>query len=185
MRDATFQELCGIAKSLLIAIGEDPNRPGLQDTPRRFADWWLEFIRYEPGTLDTTFETTTTNQMVVVSPIRVWSLCEHHLLPFWGDVSIGYIARDRVLGLSKFARIAHKHAHSLQLQERLADQIANEINEVTGSNDVAVHIRGEHLCMTMRGIKTPAVMQTSVMRGVFFEKPEARQEFFSLIRLGS
>lgn len=175
-----LERLQDICRELLITIGEDPDREGLKDTPRRFAHYWQEFINYESGNSDVTFESVTTDQMVIVSGIRVWSLCEHHLLPFWCDISIGYIARNRVLGLSKFARIAHKYAHRLQIQERLIHQIADEIQELTQSKDIAILASGEHLCMSMRGIKTPAQMKTSVMRGVFFEKPEARQEFLTI-----
>lgn len=171
-----------IGCNLLTAIGEDPTRPGLLDTPRRFAAAWREFIEYEPGVTDTTFESVTTDQMVVVSGLRVWSMCEHHMLPFWCDVSIGYIARDKVLGLSKFARIAHQFAHRLQLQERLIHQIADEITRITGTPDVAVLGQGEHLCMVMRGIQTPGKMTTSVMRGVFLESSSARSEFLSLVK---
>ena len=106
--------------------------------------------------------------------------CEHHLLPFWCDVSVGYIATDAVLGLSKFGRIAKKYAHRLQLQEQLVHQIADEVEQVTGSPNVAVLAQGEHLCMSMRGVETPAIMKSSVMRGVFFHSPTARQEFLSL-----
>lgn len=181
IHQSAVNRLRWLCRELLLTIGEDPDRPGLQETPRRWADMWQEFIEYQPGNTETVFESVSTDQMVIVSGMRVWSLCEHHLIPFWCDVAIGYIASDRVLGLSKFGRIAHKHAHRLQLQERLAHNIADEICDVTGSPDVAVHLKGEHLCMTMRGIRTPAIMQSSVMRGVYLTKPEARAEFLSLI----
>jgi GTP cyclohydrolase I len=173
--------LLRIARELLEAIGEDPGRDGLQDTPRRFADWWCEFADYQPGRTETAFESLATDQMVVVSGIRVWSLCEHHLLPFWCEIAIGYVATDRVLGLSKFARIAHQCAHRLQVQERLTHEIADAIQQVTGAADVAVLGRGEHLCMTMRGIRTPALMTSSVMRGAFLTTPAARAEFLQLV----
>jgi GTP cyclohydrolase IA len=176
-----YDRLLSIGKDLLEAIGEDVTRPGIAETPRRFADWWREFIEYEPGNLGTSFESVSTNQMVVVSGMRVWSVCEHHLLPFWCDVSIGYIARDKVLGLSKFARIAHKYAHRPQIQERLVHQIADEVQSLSDSEDVAVLASGEHLCMTMRGIKTPAKMKSSVMRGAFYWNQSARAEFLQLI----
>lgn len=116
-----------IARELLLAIGEDPERDGLQKTPNRFARMWKEFIELDPGQVDTTFESVSTDQMVVVSGMKVFSLCEHHLLPFWSEISVAYIASDHVLGLSKFARIAHKFSHRLQVQERLVDQIADNI----------------------------------------------------------
>lgn len=177
-------ELERIGHHLLVAIGEDPDREGLRDTPRRWAKWWASFIDYDAGERATTFQSIRADQMVVVSGMRVWSLCEHHLLPFWCDISVGYITGDRVLGLSKFARIANAYAHQLQVQERLTEQIAKEVERVTGSASVAVLASGEHLCMTMRGIKSPAVMQSSVMRGVFLDKPEARAEFFQLVDMG-
>jgi len=107
-----------LVKELLEAIGEDPEREGLLETPRRIANFWSEFIEYDAGKLDTTFSAVKHNQMVAVTGMRVWSMCEHHMLPFWCDVSIAYIADDKVLGLSKFARIAHKHAHKIKLHTR-------------------------------------------------------------------
>lgn len=172
-----------IGRELLLAIGEDPEREGLEGTPLRFANWWREFIDYDPGKVGTTFEAVETDQMVVVTGMRVWSLCEHHLLPFWCDVAVGYIAERRVLGLSKFARIAHEYAHRLQLQERLVHQIADRVVELTGSNNVAVLARGTHTCMVMRGIKTPGHMKTSVTRGLFLENARTRQEFLQLAEL--
>ncbi|WP_405709705.1 MULTISPECIES: GTP cyclohydrolase I [unclassified Streptomyces] len=154
-----------IARQLLVEIGEDPDREGLRDTPARYARWWREFTQYEPGAVDTLFETTASGSLVAVSGISVWSLCEHHLLPFSCRVTIGYLPRKEMLGLSKFARIAHKHAHKLQSQEQLSQQIADEVERLTGSPDVAVIGRGEHLCMAMRGVRTPATMTTAVWRG--------------------
>jgi GTP cyclohydrolase I len=176
-----YSRLVELGRELLVALGEDPEREGLRETPRRWANFWHEFIEYNPGNVDTTFEVVTTDQMVVVSGIRVWSVCEHHLLPFRCDVSIGYIARDRVLGLSKFARIAQLYAHRPQLQERLVHQICEEVKVLTSSEDVAVLGRGYHLCTIMRGVKSPAEMVTSVVSGVFMEESPARAEFLKLV----
>ena len=170
-----------IARELLFAIGEDPEREGLRETPRRWADAWREFIEYDPGTTETTFSSVVSDQLVCVSGMRVTSLCEHHLLPFWCDVSIGYIPDDKVLGLSKFARIAHECAHRLQLQERLGQQIADEITRITGTQNVAVVLKGEHLCMTARGIRTPGRITSSILRGVFRTDSQTRMEFLRLI----
>jgi GTP cyclohydrolase I len=177
-----LRELEGIARRLLVAIGEDPERPGLQGTPARFARHWQEFIEYRDGNTGTAFEVVTADQLVAVKDIRVWSLCEHHLLPFWVDVSVGYIPRTRVLGLSKFARIAQLAAHRLQLQERLIQQIADEVARLADTEDVAVYGVGEHTCMAMRGIRSTGVMCSSVMRGAFRTEHEARAEFFNLLR---
>jgi GTP cyclohydrolase I len=169
-----------IGRDLLIELGYDPTATNIADTPRRFARLWQEFICYDGGSDDTTFESAQTDQMVVVSGMRVWSMCEHHLLPFWCDVSVGYLTGAKVLGLSKFARIAHTAAHRLQLQERLVTDIADRVQEVTETQDVAVIAVGEHLCMTMRGVKTPAKMTSSVMRGRFWESEATRLEFLTL-----
>lgn len=170
-----------LIKQLLYSIGEDPNRPGLVDTPRRVASAWDEFMNYKPGNHDTTFESVTSNQMVIVHGVKVWSYCEHHLIPFWCSLSMAYIPNQKILGLSKFARIAKKYAHRLQIQEQLVDQIADELKAITGTNDVAVVGRGEHLCMIMRGVETQGQMISSSIDGLFKSNPEARAEFMSFI----
>jgi GTP cyclohydrolase I len=177
------KELERIGLGLINAIGESPAREGLRETPRRFAKWWKEFIEYDPGKLGTTFEAESWGgQINVVANMRVWSLCEHHLLPFWCDVSIGYRANGRVLGLSKFARIAHKHAHRLQIQERLIQDIGREIKLLTHSQDVIVMGQGVHLCMVMRGIKTDGLMTSIASWGEFEESADLRREFLSIVR---
>ncbi|WP_055494244.1 GTP cyclohydrolase I [Streptomyces sp. TP-A0356] len=168
-----------IARELLRELGEDPEREGLLGTPARWARWWREFTDYEPGTVETVFESASSTETVSVSGIEVWSLCEHHLLPFSCQVTIGYRPQGQVLGLSKFARIAHQHAHRLQLQERLTSDIADAVAKLTASADVAVLCRGEHLCMAMRGIRTPATMTTVTWRGAFAD-PAVRAEFLAL-----
>jgi GTP cyclohydrolase I len=167
-------------RTILAAIGEDPEREGLRDTPARVARFWREFVDYDPGEIERVFTATRRGQLVAVAGMRVWSLCEHHLLPFWCDVTIGYLPRGRVLGLSKFARVAHQHAHGLQIQERLAGQIARSIEEATGSPDVGVIVTGEHLCMTMRGIRTPGRMTTLDFRGRLDEDPTLQAHLLRL-----
>ncbi|WNI18829.1 GTP cyclohydrolase I [Actinacidiphila sp. ITFR-21] len=168
-----------VARRLLVEIGEDPDRDGLKETPGRFARWWREFSQYDAGAADTRFPLHTQGQIVVVSDINVWSLCEHHLLPFSCALTIAYKPDGDVLGLSKFARIAHRHAHRLQVQERLIQDIAQELTAVTGSPDVAVIGQGEHLCMSMRGVRTPALVTSSVFKGIFEEYGPARQELIA------
>lgn len=155
--------------------------PHMENTPARYAKWWDEFINYHPGNTATTFPVEHVDQMVVVSGIETWSLCAHHLLPFSATVAIGYIADTHVLGLSKFARIAHEHAHKPTSQEQLVADIADGISKVTGTEDVAVTASGLHLCMAMRGVKTPATMTTSVARGAFRDQPETRAEWLGLL----
>lgn len=173
-----------IGRDLIIALGDNPDRPGLVDTPRRWAAWWREFVMAGlQGNSSTTFHAEGADQLVVISGIKVWSICEHHLLPFSCDLTVATIPGDRLLGLSKFARIAHRCAASLQVQERLVEQIADQVVEAAETSNVAVIGSGEHLCMTMRGVRTPARMTTSVMRGAFRDKPEARAELLSLLEL--
>jgi GTP cyclohydrolase I len=171
-----------LARELLISVGEDPDREGLLDTPKRYAKWWAEFMDHDAGATGTTFASANHDSVVAVTGMRVWSLCEHHLLPFSATLAIGYIPTDRILGLSKFARIAHRVAHRLQVQERMVNEIADEVQDATGSPNVAVIAAGEHLCMTMRGVRTYGSMRTSVMRGAFREQEDARNEFLMLVK---
>ncbi|WP_326584632.1 MULTISPECIES: GTP cyclohydrolase I [unclassified Streptomyces] len=180
-RDMGSDPLEDVARRLLVGIGEDPERDGLKDTPARFARWWREFSTYDAGEVGTLFRLPADGQTIMVSDIRLWSLCEHHLLPFSCTIGIAYRPSGEVLGLSKFARIAQRHAHRLQVQERLVQDIADEIGKVTGTPDVAVTAQGEHLCMSMRGIRTPALMTSSVFRGVFEQPGMVRQEVFTTL----
>lgn len=147
-----------LVRQLLDALGEDPTREGLLDTPRRVASWWTEFLDRDPGTLGTTFSLSSTHDgFVLLRGIEVWSLCEHHLLPFRLTVSIAYIPQNRVLGLSKLVRQLRAHAHNLQLQERITDDVAADLAKAAGTDDVAVYAEGEHLCMSMRGVEAGTV----------------------------
>jgi len=175
-----YERLRRLGRELLEALGEDPDREGLQDTPRRWADWWREFIEYDPGVTNTTFASSTVGQMVVVSGMRIYSMCEHHLLPFWADVAIGYILRERLIGLSKFARVAHEVAHRLQVQEHIAESIADQVAALAETPDVIVRCSGVHLCMIMRGIRTEGVMSSLVTRGLFKTDSGRCAEFLQL-----
>jgi GTP cyclohydrolase IA len=174
------KKLENLGRELLQTIGYDPTSAELRETPSRWARWWEEFLSYEPGRLDTAFETVASDQLVVIGGMRVWSVCEHHLLPFSSTVSLGYIPRGQLLGLSKFARIAWRVAHRLQLQERMAEAIADEIDYATGSNDLVVLVRGRHLCMEARGVKTAAVTSTLTSRGRLQGDASLRIEFLRL-----
>lgn len=180
-QDTGDDPLESIARALLLAIGEDPYREGLLDTPRRYARWWREFTEYEAGTTSTVFSSITAGQLVAVSAIDVWSICEHHLLPFSCSLSIAYLTREHVLGLSKFARIAQAHAHRLQLQERLVCDIADEIQKHCSTPDVAVIGRGEHLCMSMRGVRVSAPTSSTVWRGAFQDDATLRAELLKIV----
>ncbi|MEU2874038.1 GTP cyclohydrolase I FolE [Streptomyces olivoreticuli] len=158
-------------RELLVELGEDPRREGLVGTPERVAAWWSEFLDHEPGRTDTVFPqqlAAGADQMVVVGGLNAWSLCEHHLLPMHLAVTVGYRPGAQVLGLSKFARIVSAHAHRLQVQERLVDAVAAEVAKATGVEDVGVVADGEHLCMSMRGVREQQARTLSYsFRGCF------------------
>lgn len=168
-------------RSLLEAIGEDPEREGLRGTPDRVARFWEEFVEYDPGNLDVNFESVQVDQLVILKGVPFVSLCEHHLLPFKGTVTLGYLTGKRVLGLSKLARIVQKAAHNLQIQERMTKEIADEIQKlVPDAFGVAVLVRAHHSCMSMRGIKSKGDMVTSVLYGGMRDNPTLRHEFLTL-----
>jgi len=180
------QLISNSAKTLLSAVGEDPNREGLIKTPQRYAEAMLFFTKgYETTLSEVTNDavfTENTDEMVVVKDIDIYSLCEHHLVPFFGKVHIGYIPNGKVLGLSKLARIAEIFARRLQVQERLTRQIADAIVEAINPLGVAVVIECSHMCMSMRGIqKTESMTTSSAMSGVFRDDEKTRREFLSLI----
>ncbi|POP52455.1 GTP cyclohydrolase I FolE [Zhongshania marina] len=169
-------------------IGEDPTRDGLLDTPARAAkafEFLTEGYRRNVKDVvnDALFESDC-NEMVVVSDIELYSLCEHHLLPFIGKCHVAYIPQGKVLGLSKVARIVDLYARRLQIQEGLTTQIANTMMEVTGAEGVGVIIEARHMCMMMRGVeKQNSVMRTSAMLGAFKDNQATRTEFLSLINM--
>lgn len=169
-------------------IGEDPTRDGLLDTPARAAkafEFLTEGYRRDVKDVvnDALFESDC-NEMVVVSDIELYSLCEHHLLPFIGKCHVAYIPQGKVLGLSKVARIVDLYARRLQIQEGLTTQIANTMMEVTGAEGVGVIIEARHMCMMMRGVeKQNSVMRTSAMLGAFKDNQATRTEFLSLINM--
>jgi GTP cyclohydrolase I len=170
---------------LLAAIGEDPRREGLLNTPRRVADMYAEIfagMREDPGRyLEVTFDEQH-EEMILVRDIPFYSMCEHHLMPFHGEVHVGYIPRGRIVGISKLARLVDALGKRPQVQERLTSQIADLVMERLNPWGVAVVVRAEHLCMTMRGIRKPgSKVVTSAMRGVFRDNEPTRLEFLSLL----
>ena len=173
-------------QELIEAIGEDPQREGLRETPRRIADMYAEIfsgVKSDPSqVLGVTFEEDH-QEMVILRDIPFYSMCEHHFLPFHGVAHVGYIPKGRVVGISKVARLVEVLARRPQLQERLTGQIADTLMDSLQPQGVAVVIEAEHLCMTMRGIKKPGtIVVTSANRGIFRERAVTRQEFLSLIR---
>lgn len=173
-------------REILIAIGEDPDRDGLVKTPVRVARMYEELfagLASEPDEyLATTFEHAH-DEMIVVRDIPFYSICEHHLLPFFGRAAVGYIPNERIVGLSKLARVLEHLARRPQVQERLTCQVADRIEQVLDPVGVAVTIEAEHTCMTMRGVKKPgSQMVTSVTRGAFRDNPATRAEFFDAVQ---
>jgi len=170
---------------LLAAIGEDPTREGLLETPRRIADMYAEIfggLEIDPAQyLKVGFEVAH-DEMVILRGIPFYSMCEHHFLPFHGEAHVGYVPDGRVVGISKLARVVEAFARRPQIQEQLTSQVAEAIMESLQPDGVAVVIEAEHLCMTMRGVKKPGSrMVTSAMRGQFKRSSVTRAEFLSLV----
>ncbi len=175
-------------RDILIAVGEDPDREGLQQTPERVARAYDELLAgysVEPlAMINNACFDADYNEMVVVKDIDFFSLCEHHMLPFFGRVDIAYVPNGKVLGLSKIPRVVEMFSRRLQVQERMTQEIANFIDELIHPQGVAVLVTGQHLCSMMRGVrKVNAKMVTQAMLGKFEEK-EMREQFFERIRNG-
>ena len=176
-----------LIRQLLEQLGEDPGREGLLDTPRRVAKS-LSFLTSGYGqdidkVLNNALFTVDYSEMVIVKDIDFFSLCEHHLLPFFGKCHVAYIPRTRVIGLSKIPRLVDVFSHRLQVQERLTNQIAETIREKTDPLGVAVVCEATHLCMSMRGVqKQNSFAMTSAMLGAFRENARTRMEFLELIK---
>lgn len=176
----------GIVRELLEAIGEDPTREGLEGTPERVSKA-LKFLTsgYRDNVdriVNGAIFHAEANNMIISRDIEIYSLCEHHMLPFYGRCHIGYIAKTKVLGLSKLARIVDFYARRLQIQERLTSQITQEVMDVTEAEGVGVIIECRHLCSMMRGVeKQNSIMTTSSVLGSFKSDGATRQEFLSLV----
>ena len=175
-------------REILLAVGEDPDREGLLETPARVARMYNEILaglREDPKEhLYKQFSADKHGELVLVKDIAIYSMCEHHMLPFYGKAHIAYIPKDgRITGLSKLARMADGFARRLQVQERLTTQMADAVMEVLHPRGVLVVIEAEHMCMTMRGVQKPGSLTlTSAVRGYFEKDVKARAEAMSLIR---
>lgn len=181
------QRIQKLVKEIIGELGEDPKREGLVKTPERVAKVF-EFVtsgykqKLKTVVNDAVFTTTEVNSMIVVKDIELYSTCEHHLLPFFGKCHIGYIAKGKVLGVSKLARIVDMFARRFQLQERLTEQIAHAVAEAVNPVGVGVVIEAQHLCMMMRGVeKQNSVMMTSALLGTFRSNLGTREEFLSMV----
>ncbi|AEO55806.1 hypothetical protein MYCTH_2300003 [Thermothelomyces thermophilus ATCC 42464] len=185
-KQARLERMKGAVRTLLECVGEDPDREGLLATPDRYAKAMLYFTKgYQENVRDIVngaiFQEGH-NEMVIVKDIEVFSMCEHHLVPFTGKMHIGYIPSNAVIGISKLPRIAEMFARRLQVQERLTKEVANAVMEVLKPQGVAVVMESSHLCMVMRGVhKTTSTTITSCVLGCFERKEKTRNEFLSLI----
>ena len=185
-----FEGSANIAESIrevIAQLGEDPNREGLRRTPERFAKalrYLTSGYRQDPEKiLNGAMFSVGYDEMVVVKDIEVYSLCEHHLLPFFGKCHVAYIPNKKVVGLSKIARLVNMYARRLQIQERLTSQIAETIEKQLSPQGVGVIVEARHLCMVMRGVeKQNSAAVTSAMLGVFRENKQTRDEFLALVR---
>lgn len=187
MTDQNNLEIQGHIKKILELSGEDPKREGLQDTPKRYA----KAFQFLTSGYNKTFDqvvgngifSTQSSEIVLIRDIELYSLCEHHLLPFFGKAHVAYIPNGKIIGLSKIPRIVDMYARRLQVQENLTTQISNALMEILNPYGVAVTIEAVHLCMMMRGVeKQNSKTVTSSVLGVFRDDPKTRQEYLSLLR---
>lgn len=180
------QKLERLVRELLLELGEDPDREGLLQTPARVAKAWRFLTQgyHQDAQVvvnNATF-TQETDSMIIVKDIELYSMCEHHLLPFFGRCHVGYVPRKKIFGVSKIARLVDMYARRLQLQERLTEQISHAIKDAVDAAGVGVMIEAQHLCMMMRGVeKQNSMMVTSSILGTFRKFAATRQEFLALI----
>ncbi len=189
LRSPDLGRIEAAVRDILIALGEDPDREGLLNTPRRVAKMYTEVfsgIGHDPcEELTTVFSDENHQELVMVRDIPFYSMCEHHFLPFHGQAHVAYMPDGKVTGLSKLARLVEGFAKRPQMQERLTTQVAEALMEALEPSGVAVVIEAEHLCMGMRGVKKPGALTiTSAVRGIFAENAATRAEAFSLLNGG-
>jgi GTP cyclohydrolase I len=177
------ETLLEYVKSILIYLGENHMREGLRDTPKRYLKFMHEFLTPEPFEY-TTFSADGNDQMFFVGGIEFYSLCEHHIAPFFGTASVAYLPGEKIVGLSKIPRAVDKFSRRLQNQERITRQVASELHNVLHPRGVAVHLSARHMCMCMRGIKSQgAVTDTAYYTGEFLEKHTLQMQFLNQIHL--
>lgn len=175
-----------LIKQQIKYIGEDPNREGLLETPKRIVKMWDEIYagyKMDPADMFTVFSTDGYDQIVLLKNIKFYSMCEHHNLPFFGVAHIAYLPNEKVIGISKLARLLEVYTKRMQIQERIGEQVTQDIMTYLNARGAACIIEAEHLCMKMRGVKNPtSTMVTSSLKGVFLENAQTRTELFQLIK---
>lgn len=180
--NANILNLEDLIKKVLLSVGEDASREGLLETPKRVAKMYNELLcgyNQDPASIMKTFKSNGHSDMVTICDIDFYSLCEHHIIPFFGKVHIGYLPNKRILGLSKFIRLTDIYAKRLQVQERLTRQILDSINEFLHPKGVIVQIEAEHMCMAMRGVmKKGTITRTTALSGEFETDSQLVNRFF-------
>ena len=189
MNKDDLMDLESIIKNMLDKIGEDPDREGLLKTPKRVAKSWAFLTKGYDDDIDDIVNGAIFHEkydeMVTINNIDFYSVCEHHLIPFFGKAHVAYIPNGKVVGLSKIPRIVETFARRLQLQERMTQQIANTLKDILSPKGVAVVLEGQHMCMQMRGVeKQNSHATTSFMTGLFREDERTRKEFLDIISIG-
>ena len=179
-----MQKIADHFRDIIKIIGEDPEREGLQKTPERIAKAYADLCvgyKQNPSELITTFKGENYDEMIIVKDIEFYSMCEHHILPFFGKVTIGYIPNEKIIGISKMPRLIEVFSRRLQNQERMTDQIADAMLKYLKPKGIGVVVSAQHLCMMSRGIeKQGASVVTSALRGLFKNRYETRSEFLNL-----
>ena len=188
MTEEKMKNIESLTKSLLKELGEDSNREGLIKTPSRVAKTWEYLTKgYNQNVeklINNAIFSENYDQMVVVKDIEFYSMCEHHLLPFFGHAHIAYIPNGKIIGLSKIPRILDMFSRRLQVQERMTQEVANMLNDALEPKGVAVIIEAQHMCMQMRGVeKRQSYMSTSAMLGIFRDDDKTRKEFLDIVKL--
>jgi len=174
-------------KEILEHIGDDPSREGLADTPKRVVESWKELYsgyKRSPEDVLTVFNSDGYDEIVLLDNIEMYSTCEHHMLPFYGEAHVAYIPDEKIVGISKLARIVNIFSRRLQNQERITRQVTNALMKHLEPQGAACIIKARHMCMCSRGVgKQNSMMKTSSLKGAFLDEPEARQELINLISL--
>lgn len=186
MTETKFMSREELIYYMLRDIGEDPEREGLMDTPKRVVRSWKELYSgygKDPKDLLTVFAAGSYDQIVLLKDIELFSMCEHHMLPFFGKAHVAYIPGEHVIGISKLARLVDMFARRLQIQERIGEQVTEALMEHLKPKGAACIIEAQHMCMKMRGVnKQNSVMTTSSLKGAFYSNPTARQELMTLLK---